>query len=254
MSKYTTEVRFICESYAGETESQGSSKVEEIISKARPHVFDFPYPIFDEEYRETLETKILRHFYTREIGQETVGLWKLQLSIKLNDIMPYYNQLYASTVIEFDPMTDVNYEHSGTDSMSISASASETGSNANSLSTSESGSTSSSSEGSMWDLYQDTPQNGLIGVDTMQYLTNADRQTNNGRTSASDVNAIASHGNGSFQNQNIKAELDRKDYLERYKGYRSNNPSKLLSDFRDTFLNIDLMIIGELEKLFFQLW
>lgn len=242
MSKYTTEVRFICESFAGETESQGSAKVEEIISKARGHIFDFPYPIFDEEYRETLETKILRHFYTREIGQETVGLWKLQLSAKMNDIMPYYNQLYASAVLEFDPLTDVNYTRSGSESTS------ESGSNANSLSTSESGSTSSSSEGSMWDLYQDTPQNGLTGVDTMQYLTNADRQTNNGRQSASDISAIASHGNGQH------TELGRKDYLEKYKGYRSNNPSKLLTDYRDTFLNIDLMIIGELEKLFFQLW
>ena len=47
MSKYTTEVRFICEVAAGLTESAGSSKVDEIIAKAAPIVFNFDWPIFD---------------------------------------------------------------------------------------------------------------------------------------------------------------------------------------------------------------
>ena len=33
MSKYTTEVRFICETAAGYTESQGYDKVEEVIAE-----------------------------------------------------------------------------------------------------------------------------------------------------------------------------------------------------------------------------
>lgn len=108
MSHYTTEVRFICESYAGLEESQGYTGIDEIVEKARPKIFDFPYPIFDEEYRPVLERKILKHFYTREICAETVGLWKLWLNSRMNEIMPYYNQLYNSELIKFDPMTDVN--------------------------------------------------------------------------------------------------------------------------------------------------
>ena len=49
--------------------------------------FDFKmtdYPIFDENYREVLETKILKHFYFREIGFETFALWKFKLNEKLN--------------------------------------------------------------------------------------------------------------------------------------------------------------------------
>ena len=84
MSKYTTEVRFICETAAGLETSQGYTSVNKIIEKALPSVFDFTFPIFDESYRNVLETKILKHYYTREIGLESVGLWKLNLETKLS--------------------------------------------------------------------------------------------------------------------------------------------------------------------------
>ena len=57
------------------------------------------FPIFDENYRSVLETKILRHYYTREIGFETVGLWKHYLKTKLNEIMPKYNKLYEASIV-----------------------------------------------------------------------------------------------------------------------------------------------------------
>lgn len=108
MSKYTTEVRFICENSAGLKESVGYSSIDNVLDSAREKVFDFDYPIFDEAYRATLEKKILKHYYTREICCETVGLWKLFLNRKMNEIMPYYNQLYKSALIEFNPMYDVD--------------------------------------------------------------------------------------------------------------------------------------------------
>lgn len=108
MSKYTTEVRFICEQAIGLTESAGYSSIKNVLSQAAPKVFDFEFPIFDEAYRLPLETKILRHFYTREICEETVGLWKLRLEDRMNTIMPYYNQLYKSELLEFNPLYDVD--------------------------------------------------------------------------------------------------------------------------------------------------
>lgn len=258
MSKYTTELRYICETFAGYDESQGASKVDEVIDKSRAKLFNFTYPIFDEEYRPELEHKIIRHFYTREIGQETVGLFQLELNRTMNDIMPYYNQLYLSARLEFDPLTDLNYERSGSESLSTSEST------ASSLSSSESGSTSDSSNTSNsltpnsyeWNLEQDTPQNGLIGVETMEYLSRAtkttrggyDTENGNANSTGTSASELQSAGNTSREG------LDEKGYLESFKGYRGNNPSKLLDDYRKTFLNIDLLIIGELEKLFFQLW
>ena len=61
--------------------------------------FDFQmtsYPIFDENYRETLNHNILYHYYEDEIGLETAPLFRLYLNQKLNEIMPKYNELYKA--------------------------------------------------------------------------------------------------------------------------------------------------------------
>ena len=95
MSKYTTEIRFICEVNSGFTEDELKSKsVDEVIDASRGNIFNFYYPIYDETHRSELEHKILRHYYTREIGSETVGLWKLWLNDRMNIIMAKYNKLY----------------------------------------------------------------------------------------------------------------------------------------------------------------
>ena len=60
------------------------------------------YPIWDESYRAVLNEKIKRHYYFREIGQETPGRFKFYLDTKMNEIMPYYNQLYETTLKNYD--------------------------------------------------------------------------------------------------------------------------------------------------------
>ena len=114
MSLYTTELRYICENYAGYNESQDFPEIDTIVENSRRKIFG-DYPIFDEEYRPILEKKILKHYYTREISEETVGLWKLRLNNTMNEIMPYYNQLYESETIKFDPLGDydIKIEHTG---------------------------------------------------------------------------------------------------------------------------------------------
>ena len=113
MSKYTTEVRYVCEFFAGNTESAGYSSIEEILEKSYNKIFDFKFPIFDENYRKPLCIKILKHYYTREICEETVGLWKLRLNTRMNEIMPYYNKLYEAWAENFNPLydTDLTRKH-----------------------------------------------------------------------------------------------------------------------------------------------
>ena len=124
MSKYTTEVRYICENYASLRESVGYNGVAEVLEKSWNKVFDFSFPIFDETYRKPLCKKILKHFYTREICEETVGLWKLRLDARMNEIMPYFNKLYDSELIAIEPLINNRYkevskkEKSGTDNIS----------------------------------------------------------------------------------------------------------------------------------------
>lgn len=75
-------------------------------------LWDFNYPIFDEDYRKELENKITNHFWFDEIGQETPERFKQRLESKLNVIMPYYNQRYRSTLLKFDPLSTYVYKES----------------------------------------------------------------------------------------------------------------------------------------------
>lgn len=108
MSKYTTEVRYICEADSGLDESVGFNSVDDVISKSWDKIFTSKVPFFDEDYRKVLCCKILKHYYLREICCETVGIWKLWVNTKMEEIMPYYNQLYESAKLKFDPFHDVD--------------------------------------------------------------------------------------------------------------------------------------------------
>lgn len=109
MSKYTTELRYICEEAAGVNNHEemynnpGYNDTSQIIETARTKLFDFDYPIFDVNYKATLETKIIKHYYFREIGAESYGMFKMWLDRRMNEIMPYYNQLYQSELLKFNP-------------------------------------------------------------------------------------------------------------------------------------------------------
>lgn len=242
MSKYTTELRYIVEMEGGETESKGFNSIAEIIEKARPKIFNFSYPIFDENYKAVIETKILKRFYTREIGLETYGLWKLKLDAKLNEIMPYYNKLYESELIEFNPIyaTNITKAYSGNKSSNTSSNGNDT---SNSIM-----STQSATQNANVNKYSDTPQGGLAGIENDTYLTSAtiDNQSANGTS------------NGTTQNTSTKLENktgnETDAYIETITGYNGYNPNKLLTDFRKNLLNIDIMILNDLEDLFMLLW
>ena len=47
MSKYTTEVRYLCESLSGLTESTGYNGITAAITAAAPQIFSFDFPIWD---------------------------------------------------------------------------------------------------------------------------------------------------------------------------------------------------------------
>ena len=94
-----------------------------IVALAAPKIF-MDFPIWDEGYRLTLETKILKHFYLREIAHETVGLWRLTLDTYMNELMPVYNKMYTAVSQEFNPLFDVDITrtHDGTSTDSTNSS------------------------------------------------------------------------------------------------------------------------------------
>ena len=219
MSKYTTEVRYICESYAGLTESVGYDSIDEVVQKAIPKIFKTSeIPMFTgetQEHRTLLFKKILLHYYTREIGYETVGLWKLKLNQRLMEIMPYYNQLYESELIEFNPMQNVDNTHTHEGEYNDDEKTDNVRDTLENGVAHTSGTTDTTedtilrhdrtvtrgndvrtnvvnSNGETWNLFSDTPQGGINGIGNASsgsvgdnsYLTNATHviETPNGQS------------------------------------------------------------------------
>lgn len=209
MSKYTTELRYICENLAGVDDTVLYPSVENIIDKSVMLIFDFDFPIFDEAYRKTLCTKIVKHYYTREIGEETVGLWKLRVNERMNLIMPYYNKIYEATV-RVDPFK--TFETTINSNRKID--------------------TNNDSNFTNYNLFSETPQGGLEGIETGKYLTNANKATGDNNTT----------GNSND------------DYIERRSGFNSTSSVALLDQYRKMFVDVDKLIIGELRDLFINLW
>ena len=260
MSKYTTEVRWICESEARKVRDDipdGIAGIDVITTVSAPLVFNFDFPMFDENYRLVLEKKILRHFYTREICEETVGLWKLRMWDKLNVIMPYYNKLYESELYKFNPLYDVDLtrdhktENSG-DSNTVennntqknvnenrnkvgntSGSKSDVtdGNSSSNERTDDSENSSSShsenSNGSGWNLFSDTPQGSvnifnddIESVADNSYLTNATKTTNSEANSGSGTQKVDRVGNS---NKNDVTHMSNNEVAESNSAVSENN-------------------------------
>lgn len=236
MSKYTTQVRFICETSANLTVSSGFNDIETVLDKSWDKIFS-DFSIFDEQYRPELCKKILRHYYTREICCETVARWKLFLCDKMKNIMPYYNQLYQSELLKIQPLVSVDrcvtHEGSKTETKNTSRNGTNT--------------SNSRTDGSTdtWSYYSDTPQGGIDGLDSNDYLTNATHNIGTDGTSSTlngtTTDTETGTGNGSDS------------YVDKILGYEGNQ-SEMLLKFRETFLNIDMMIIDELKDLFFTIY
>lgn len=293
MSKYTTEVRFICERFAGLDKSQGFTKVDDIVEKARHSIFE-KYPIFDESYRSILENKILKHFYTREIGFETVGLWILKLNQKMCEIMPYFNQFYESEKLAFNPLVNVNTSQVSTrdDSTTSNTQTAQATSNERinnvSKESNEAGTSLSKTTEDNKQIYgseiqtsgtddvseSDTPQGTLQNVENNTYLSKftrngknlkdvksgTDKIENNGSVDSTNANVsnVSENANEKVQANQATNENAEKNTLENYiatnVGLSGVSGSELLKKYRATFLNIDMLVIGELNDLFIKLW
>lgn len=192
------------------------SKYTITIKQLIDNDFDFQlndYPIFDEDYRPVLNQKILDHFYESEIGFETAALFRKFLRTKMNEIMPKYNLLYAQDGLYDAIIGNVNLqERMDKDSRSTAST--------NGLTKSK-------------NLFQDTPQGPLkhTDIDDQTYATNMN--LDKGETSST-ATGTSTEG-----------------YLKKLVGSNgSRSTIELLNNFRNSIINIDMMIIDELEELF----
>lgn len=307
MSKYTTEVRYICEQKAGLQESVGFNNINSVLDKSWDKIFTTNWEIFDESYRKILCEKILRSYYTREICAETVGLWQLWLDSTLCEIMPMYNQLYKTTIYEFNPLYNTDMTTTFTKTVTGNDSKTTTGENnkwndvsnynkntkTDDYTVKDSSKTDSTSKGNTnsessnndtfaeTNKFNDTPQGGIKGIESENYLTDIRMiSRTDTTTNSSDENSTSSL-NGTYTNENLNkgttvnegtnrsntsergttnasetgTSETTETWTEKVMGKNnSENYGQLLVEFRKSIINIDKMIIDELKPLFMQLW
>lgn len=322
MSVYTVEVRYICEVEAGLQKNTGYNDVDEVIDKSWSKIFK-NFPIFDESYREGLCKKILNHYYTREIGAETVALWKFWLNQKMNEIMPYYNKLYLSEQLKYDPLHEIDFTRvisenthddkngkSGTDTKDsnttttrnssdnfVKAENTDTGKTDSTRTiTGETenkqvnlGTTTASGENSGKDLHSDTPQGSIQNITENGYLTDARLTSGENSSTTSVDSSIKNDGRSTEQNvleetttdthvvnestltnlqgSSIAEDLGKsnteysennigvREYQEHISGKNSSaSYAKLIQDYRESLLNLDMDIIFELKDLFMNIY
>ena len=235
MSKYTTLLRWIVE----ESESHFTAKPSNsMYHQATYETIGLDtYPIFRADYRNFLNDKIINHYYFWEIGLETRALFQWFMRVKMNEIMPYYNELYKSLDFITDPLTDWGRIYGS----SIITEHSEDWQN---KTNSDSSSTGSNSDRN---VYQDTPMSMLrtepSEVEQLKYATNVtfDKGT---QTSTNSTDSIASGD---------RKRHEDKSHVGKDTGWNQPQAS-LLKEYRETLLNIDMLVIKDLESLFMGLW
>ena len=205
------------------------SKYTTTIKNLIDNNFDFQmtsYPIFDENYRNTLNQNILNHYYESEIGFETASLFRFYLNQTLNEIMPYYNELYK---IQKEVLKNATNNVNLTETLQR-----DTSTTTNSNSTSNNNGINNSKN-----VFLDTPQGDLYkgDIDDTNYATNVTWNKNNTSNNITDNSASSGTGN--------------ENYIKTIIGNNGNKYSvELLQQAKDNLMNIDLMIINDLNDLF----
>lgn len=238
MAKYTTQIR-------------------SIVENGFP-IFDFDYPIFDENYRGVLEQNIINHYYFREIGFETVGQFKHFLKTWFQLEMPYYNRLYETEHIITKDDYYINLDNQTTRTVKTDqASKNDTTSTGSSSATatgsgSSTATTSSTNNGKT--VFSDTPQARLQGEDYATNLTDVDDSGTSDTTGSSEETST-SEGSTNEVISGTGTLTTIEEYTEHFLGNASMRyNADILEEWKNTWRNIDKMIIEELNQFFMNIY
>ena len=234
MAKYTVQIKSIIESL-GSNSVLALSTLDEQIENARPKIFDFEYPFYDPSSKADFETWILESILMDEINYETYGLWHLRLRTWMKTNMPYYNKLYESAKLITNPLKNHHLERNTEGSESGNSSSNGTGTSND----------TSSSNVLAWNMYADTPQGGINGLENSNYLTNATKDLND-TTTTSDTSTTSNNTATSSSTSKGKETVD---------GYSGIDENTLLLKYRQTIININAQFINDFKsKLTLKLW
>lgn len=211
---------------------EDKQKIKDLAKYGRTTIFDFDYPLSEKITKEQFECMILNHFLMRRIGFETLTAFKIQLNVKLNEIMPMYNKLIDLLYSEngFGEIT----KRQGFDNRIVDNTSNTTNEMTNHSNTTHEN--ISDRRGS------DTPQDELDNIRQGKYVTEYHYDKDNSN------NEDTSISNGTSQNKtNTK---DNNNYEE---NISKINKFEIYSKLNEEIKNIYTMIFKDLDCLFYQL-
>ena len=220
----------------GTKEPNEYTKIKDLAKEGRSTIFDFDYPLSSNVSAETFETMILNHYMMRRIGFDTVTAFKLQLNVKLNDIMPIYNKMFDA-LENWDIFNDGEKEiRSGFDNRDSNS----TTENNNKLENNSTTNTTSTSD----NRHSDTPQNRIDDVKNGNYVTDYSFETNinSGNDSSTSAGNSVSKSNSTDKNK--------------YKETITRTVSDKINIMKEMQTNIDSiysLIFSKLDVLFYGL-
>lgn len=233
MSKYTTELRFICEALAGVSDS-GVEDVDKIALDMHKKLFTFPIKN-NVATSPWFQQRFIMRYWTREICCYSFGEWKLYLRQALDKDAEKWNALLDTLKEKYSIFENVDITKTGNTQKTVDSS-----------STNESTQTAASkSTGTSENKYSDTPSGELSEVRNNKYLTSftAINDTNTGDTNAT------SRGNNDYKEDN------KVDYTEQTKGKANGKTNtEVMVEYRNSLFDIEEQLISSLEHLFFGLW
>lgn len=188
--------------------------------------------------KDKLARKIVDHYYMRESGFETIGLFKHYAKVTMQEIMEKYLPLIYSASIKYDPLVNVDY----TETFEREAeNTNETTSTGNSTSNTNNTSTGLS-------INSDTPQGHVNKNDILKgdYATSTVANETAGNIQDSTDTTANSSATGNT-NEN---------YTKRVKGNSgvSATAQKMVEQYRQNIIAIDSQIIKEVGILFMGLY
>lgn len=201
-------------------DKEEQTKISELAKYGRSKFFDFNYPLSNVVNKEDFECMILNHYMMRRIGFDTLTAFKLQLYVKLNEIMPMYNKL-------FDALESWNIFNDG-EVVERDLIDNRTINNTNNI--------NSESESNSDRRFSEMPQNQLENISDGSYLTDYNLDKNNDK---SKTNGIS----------NTKDDDVVKETIKRSPADKIN----IYKQFIESKNNIYSMIFKDLDNLFYQL-
>ena len=237
MAKYTIELRKIIDNYYSREEVESWFKDYCIENYLRPDQIE---TILNANIwsKDRLASAIVDHYYMREIGYETIGLFKHYAKVYMREIMERYLPLIYSNSIEYNPLINVDYEETFTRNITGSGESSGESSSESSSSNSASGLSVSS----------DTPQGQITKANILagNYASN---------TGASETESSISDETSS-SNSTTNSNTTDETYSKKVKGNSgvSATSQKMIQQYRENIISINSDIIKELDKLFMGLY